>query len=96
MKAVGFDNVGAGFEVPNVDIADPIRARDTQIFVAVFEMRAAKISRSGVIRLEHRAHGAVENEDALGQRVFQLLACRGVQYPYCTRSVTLFIKWPLI
>ena len=70
LKAVGFDDVGAGFEVPDVDVANPIRARHAQIFVAVFEMRAAEIGRSGVVRLEHGAHGAVENQDALGQGVF--------------------------
>jgi len=31
---------------------------------------AAEIDRSGVVRLEHGAHGAVENQDALSQRVF--------------------------
>ena len=70
LKAIGFDDVGAGFEIPDMDVANPIRARDAQIFVAIFEMRAAEIGRGGVVRLEHGAHGAVENQDALSQRVF--------------------------
>ena len=53
-----------------MDVANPIRAREAQVFVAVFEVRAAEIGRSGVMRLEHGAHGAVEDQDALSQRVF--------------------------
>ena len=69
LKAVGFDDVRAGFEVPAWMSRIHIRAGDAQILVAVFEVRAAEIGGGRVVRLEHGAHGAVENQDALSQRV---------------------------
>ncbi len=47
---------------------DHVRTRDDQIFVAAFEMRAAEIRRGEILLLQHGAHGAIENQDALAEQ----------------------------
>ncbi len=70
-KRVGRDDVGAGLSIGEVDGADCVGLRQHQkVIVAaqvarpVREPFAAKLSLAEFMRLDHRAHGAVEHEDA--------------------------------
>jgi hypothetical protein len=47
-----------------VNAEDYVRTGDDQIFVAAFEVRAAKILRGEIFLLQHGAHGAIENENS--------------------------------
>ena len=73
-KRVGRDDVGAGAEIIEVDGAHRVRpAQIEQIVVAAdvavpgVEARAAKAFLVETERLDHRAHGAVEHQNALGR-----------------------------
>ena len=72
-ERVGRDDVGAGAEIGEVDGAHRVRPRQIeQIVVAAHlavpgvEARAAKAFLVEPERLDHRAHGAVEHQNALG------------------------------
>src|SRR5580704_2773207 len=67
-KGICFDDVRAGFEVFFVDAEDDIRARDHEIFVAALEMRPAEVRGFQVHLLQHRAHCAIQDEDALAEK----------------------------
>ena len=71
-ERVGRDDIGAGAQVGDVNVADRVRAAQVeQIVVAAHlavprvEARAAIAFLAQAERLDHGAHGAVEHEDAL-------------------------------
>ena len=72
-ERVGRDDVGAGAEIGEMDVAHRLRlAQVEQIVVAAhlavpgIEARAAIAGLVQLVLLDHRAHRAVEHEDALG------------------------------
>jgi hypothetical protein len=89
-ERVGFDDVGAGAQVLEVDLAHHVGQRQVQhIAIAaqvdrvVGETCAAVVGLAQAARLQHGAHGAVDHGDALLQQRGQCLtagvgvACHG-------------------
>ena len=79
-EGVGRDDVGAGAEIGQMNLADLVGlAEDEQIVVAAhlpvpgIEARAAIAFLVEPERLDHGAHGAVEHENALGRHAPQRL-----------------------
>jgi hypothetical protein len=79
-EGVGRDDVGAGAEIREMDVADRVGlAKDEQIIVAAdfavpgVETGAAIALLVELEPLDHGAHGAVEHEDALGGEAAQRL-----------------------
>ena len=70
-EGVGFDDVGAGFEIAAMHVEHDIGTGEDEVFVAAFELRAAEIFGGEVARLKRRARRAVEHEYALGQQFFK-------------------------
>ncbi len=68
-ERVGFDDVGAGFEILAMDIQHHIRPRLDQVFIATFKRRSTEIRGGQIALLQHRAHGAIEHQDAGGESV---------------------------
>ncbi len=68
-EGIRFNNVRASFEIFSVDGADNIGASDHQIFVATFQLRAAKIFSREIGLLQHGAHCAIQHQDALAQKL---------------------------
>ena len=71
VEGVGFDDVGAGFEVLRVDLLDDVRLGEVQRVVVeaqiarvMGEFLAAVIGFDQVAGLDHGAHGAIEHQDA--------------------------------
>ena len=78
-KRIGRDDVGAGAKVGEVNVAHLLRlGEDEKIVVAAYlaipgvEARAAVALLVEPERLNHGAHGAVENENALARELAQL------------------------
>ena len=72
VEGVGLNDVGAGFEIRVVDLADDVRlGQHEQVVVAlevawvILEARATIACLVELIALNHGAHGAVEDQDAL-------------------------------
>src|SRR5262249_54974154 len=66
-----------------VDVLDGVGPREREQIVAtlerarmIFKLRAAKRRLVELQRLDHRAHRAVDDEDAPGEEVFQFFRCR--------------------
>ena len=77
-EGVGLDDVGAGGQVLAVDLADHVGPRqDQQVVVAlqilrvILEALAAEVRLRQLVALDHRAHRAVEDEDARGERAIE-------------------------
>src|SRR5437764_14496929 len=78
-ERVGFNDVGAGVEIIAVDLFDDFRPRQEKNFqatfkvfaVPIFESLAAILSLSELALLDHRAHGAVQDDDALAHERFE-------------------------
>ena len=99
-ERVGLDDVGAGLEVLRVDAGDVVGLRqDEQIAVALEVVRV--IARSASPRksasvsfepLDHRAHRAVEHENALGRASASMSRCQldevSVAIRYALRPAT--------
>ena len=68
-EGVGLDAVGADLEVGVVDRADHVRPGDVEDLVAA--LVALEVVEGQVVLLQHRAHRAVGDDDALGERVAQ-------------------------
>ena len=67
-KVFGLDDVGAGRRGSRAWIvADDVGPREDQVLVAALELGAAEVLGGEVLRLEPRAHRAVEDEDALAR-----------------------------
>jgi hypothetical protein len=80
-EGVGLDQVGTGREVALVDVADHVGAREREQFVValhvaleVLEALAAVLLLGELEALDHRAHGPVEDGDALCKDAGQGLA----------------------
>ena len=78
IERVGFDDVGARFEIGALNGLHDARLRDVQhieisaqVARVVRELRAAKRRFVNLPRLKHRAHGAVQNDDPLLQEILQ-------------------------
>ena len=61
-KRVGLNDVRAGANVFSVNLAHQIRTAEVQLVVATIDVNT--------LGLEHRAHGAVDNEDAIAGENF--------------------------
>ncbi len=77
-KGVGLDDIGARTEIMVVNVADRLRLGEVEkivvsphLAVPGVEARAAKRALVEPQRLDHRAHGAVEHEDALARGLAQ-------------------------
>ena len=55
-------------EILAMNVEHDIGAGDDQVFVAAFEVRAAEIRGGEIGLLQHGAHGAIQDEDALAQQ----------------------------
>ena len=78
VERVGLDDVRAGFEILALNGLHNVRLRDVQhvevpaqVARMVRELRAAKRRFLQLLRLDHRAHGAVQNDDPLLQEIVQ-------------------------
>ena len=74
VEGVGLEDVGAGFQIGAMDVGDDIRARERQeivvaleIAAVILETLAAEIRFLELARLDHGAHGAVQQQDALAR-----------------------------
>ncbi len=80
VERVRLDDVRAGFEIQAVDVLDDRRPGDIQQVVEAFEVpavpiretRAAKRRLIQLALLDHRAHRAVNDDDAFAQQAFQM------------------------
>jgi hypothetical protein len=80
VEGVGLDDIGTGREVGRVDFPDHVRARQrqevvvaTQRYRVAGKARAAEVGFLQTIALDHRAHGAIEHEDAFGDGLLESL-----------------------
>ena len=78
VEGVGFDDVGARFEILRVDLLDDVRLGEVQRVVieaqiarVMGEFLAAIIGFGQVAGLDHGAHGAIEHQDAPAHPVEQ-------------------------
>ena len=76
IEGVCFDDVRPGLEIGPVDGTDQLRLCETQkivmslqITIPIGKALASKISLQQDILLDHSAHRAIENDDALGQEI---------------------------
>ena len=80
-ERVRLDDVGAGADVLVVDLLHQVRPRQVQRVEALVDEHA--------LRVEHRPHRAVADEDALGERVgerqHELIMCRAARTGACRR-----------
>ncbi len=96
IEGVGLDDVGAGVEKRVMNLADDGRTRQRQQVIVAFEVAvplgealAAVFVLPEAIALNHRAHGPVEQQDALPERrmecVDAFLAVHSACAPVCGR-----------
>ena len=85
-ERVGRDDVGAGAQVGEMDVADRVGLGEIeQVVVAAHlavpgvEARAAELLLLQLQRLDHRPHGAVEHQDALARQRAQLVRRGGLE-----------------
>ena len=78
IEGVGLDDVGAGLQVRGVDVADDLGLGQRQDVHVALEVRGpvgetlAPVGRLvESVGLDHGAHGAVEQQDTLGEQPFQ-------------------------
>jgi hypothetical protein len=77
-EGVGLHQVSAGGQVLLVDAADDLGPREHQQLVVplyvdrvVGEARAAEVRLGELVALDHRAHRAIEDQDAAGEQLAQ-------------------------
>ena len=78
-EGIRLDDVRAGLEIPSVNLVDNVRLRQEQELDAPLQVFAFPIpkARAAIIRfgqlvlLDHRAHGAVEDDDAFAHQRFE-------------------------
>ena len=73
-ERVRFNDVRARVQVPGMDVANHIRAREHEVLVAAFEVSPAEILRGQLAILNGRAHRSVEHDDALVEQLIEELA----------------------
>ena len=78
VEGIGFQNVGTGFKVSALDLADHVWFGDAEqiviardIHVVISKARAAIIRLLQLVALDHGAHTAIQNQDALFDGVFE-------------------------
>src|SRR3977135_524568 len=78
VERVGLDDIGAGFEILPLNGLHDLRLRDIQHVVGLAQilrmLRELGPSKGGLVkllRLDHRAHGAIQNDDPLLQEILQ-------------------------
>ena len=69
-EGVGFDHVGAGFEVGAVDVRNDLGAHTEDVFAAVLVLGAAEVGHGDAL-VQHGAHGPIEDEDTFGEDLFR-------------------------
>ena len=74
LKTVGGDDVGARLEIGAMHRENPFGMGVAQVLVAPFQAGAAVVGGGGMVRLQHGAHGAIEDQDPRGQRIIELLS----------------------
>ncbi len=88
-EGVGRDDVGAGLEVGEMDVADRVGPGEVEQIVVAAHLAVPRVEAGTAVArlveaegLDHGAHGAVEHEDALGrglaERGFDLGAVGGL------------------
>ena len=95
VEGVGLDDVGAGFEVGVVDRRDRLGpGQHEQVVVALQVVavvgepaggRAAEVGFGELQLLDHRAHRAVEDEDALAHQAREFVGAVGLHGVACSR-----------
>ena len=78
LKAVGGDDVRARLEIGAMHRENPFWMGMAQVLVAPFKAGAAVVGGGGTLRLQHGAHGAIEDQDPCGQRIIELLSAETV------------------
>ncbi|MNK92639.1 hypothetical protein D3C87_1127690 [compost metagenome] len=80
-EGVGLDDVGASFQVLAVDLGDHIGPHQGQQLVVALhvlavagEALAAEVRLAQLVALDHGAHGAVQDQDALAQQAGEFAA----------------------
>ena len=82
-EGVGLDDVRAGFQVLAMDILDDVGPRDVEDFRTVLPPQVVGLDGKGR-RMDHGAHGPVEDEYTLFQAVFErLLTLQGFGHRGC-------------
>src|ERR1700730_7842305 len=78
VERIRLDDVRAGFEVLPLNGLHDMRLRDiqriavlAQVLRVLRERRASKGGFVKLLRLDHRAHGAIQNDDPLPQQILQ-------------------------
>src|SRR5713226_9706089 len=78
VERIGLDDVGAGFEVLVLNGLHDARLRDiqhiivlTQVLRVVGKLGTPKSGLVKLLRLNHSAHGAIQNDDPLLQKILQ-------------------------
>ena len=74
LEGVGLDHLGAGLEHRGVDALDHVGAVEDQRLVA-FALEAAVVLLGQLELLQGRAHAAVEDDDALAGRCYEITLC---------------------
>ncbi len=81
VEGIRRNDVGAGFEIGTVNVFNELGLREGHHLGAVLERDgvvaeagAAVILFLGLVRVDHRTHGAVEDEDAAGEEILQKVA----------------------
>ena len=83
-ECICLDDIRAGFEIFGVNLLDNLRLRQLQQLQTAFEVFALPIAKAfssiillgKLVALDHRAHGAIENDDALAQHCLQWIKFR--------------------
>ena len=93
VESAGFENVGTGFQVFAVDAADDRGLGQHQQVVVAFEVvrvigeaRAAVVGFLQTVALDHRAHGAVEDEQALLEQGGKFGGTVGLQHDHLGKA----------
>ena len=71
-EGIGFDDVGAGFEILQVNIADDVGTGDVEDLGTVFAPQVVGLDRKRRL-VDHGAHGAIDDEDTFGEDLFERL-----------------------
>ncbi len=81
VEGVGRNDVGPGLQVGAVDVLDDLGLREDHHLGAILEQHgvvaeagAAVVGFLWLVREDHRPHRSVEDEDAAGEEVFQVVA----------------------
>ena len=84
IEGIGFDDIGPGLQVSQVNIPDQIGSGQVEkvivsaeIYLQIAKTLAAKVRLAEAPGLDHRAHGAVEQHDAPLKNLFQTLVTGG-------------------